>query len=93
MGLSGNDTIDGRSGNDKLYGNEGNDRVYGGAGDDTLYGGEGNDYLQAGSGNDKYIFSGQFGLDKIYDTGSSIKDIIDIDSSFDDLIYQRAGNN
>lgn len=74
-GTAGDDTLTGGVGYDTLIGNGGNDRLEGGAGDDTLDG---------GSGNDTYVFSGEFGTDRVIGLGSASSgiDIIQLDASY-----------
>ena len=57
-----------------LYGNSGNDFLYGGYYKDTLVGGNGNDFLNGGFSEDKYVlFSKEFGVDSIWDTGTQLE--------------------
>ncbi len=56
-----------------LNGNDGNDALYGNYFQDTLIGGSGNDYLNGGFSQDIYVmFNGEFGVDRIWDTGTQV---------------------
>lgn len=66
-GDAGNDSILGDSFDDLLNGGADNDNLKGGGGDDTIVGGSGNDYIKGGSGADVFVFSGNFGNDRIVD--------------------------
>ncbi len=87
-GAAGNDLLYGGGNDDSLYGGDGNDLVtggsgndllIGGAGDDTLTDSAGNDVLTGGSGSDHFVFSGNFGVDKITDFAhNGITDVIDL---------------
>lgn len=66
-GQDGKDWLTGNEGNDTLTGGAGKDKLEGGAGNDTLTGGSGADKLWGGAGADTFVFSGNHGLDKIYD--------------------------
>jgi Ca2+-binding RTX toxin-like protein len=88
-GNGGADFLDGGSGNDKLFGSKGgdileggtgNDKLFGGKGGDTLEGGSGNDNLNGGSGNDLFVFSGDFGADRIshFVAGAGTQDVIQL---------------
>ena len=77
-GNGGDDTLDDGSGRDRLYGGDGNDMIYGGAGDDNISGGNDNDIINGGAGSDMlsgnvgsdtYVFEGDFGHDRINNSG------------------------
>lgn len=65
------DQIYGLGGRDSIYAYSGNDYVSGGEGSDTIFGMNGNDELNGGSGADRYVFSGYWGQDEVYDYSSS----------------------
>ncbi len=104
-GNGGNDYLDGGYGNDRLYGREGNDTLRGGPGnddvfgyegDDIIYAGEGDDFLSGNQGNDIYIFSGNFGYDRVnsYAYGTPDSDtLIFTDVNYKDLWIKRSGND
>ena len=69
FGNSGSDTLRGQDGNDQLNGGAGNDLIYGGNGQDVITGGGGDDLLYGGHDADLFIFSGNFGKDRIDDFG------------------------
>lgn len=64
-GGTGNDILFADNGNDELNGGDGHDALYGGWGNDTFVGGAGDDYFYGDIGEDLYIFSGDFGSDRI----------------------------
>ncbi len=72
FGGMGNDTLNGGDGNDTLYGEADADTLNGGAGADLLVGGTGNDLLQGAVGADVYRFSKGDGLDRIYESDTTI---------------------
>jgi trimeric autotransporter adhesin len=74
-GGAGNDDIAGEAGNDTLIGGTGSDRLYGGTGNDTLDGGDGIDRLEGGLGSDRYRFGRNSGLDQIFESGSTTKQV------------------
>ena len=87
-GSNGANELDGLGGNDRLFGLGGADQLYGANGRDTLDGGAGNDRLSGGRAADVFVFSGDFGRDKITDWDA--KDRIDLSAvdsitSFADL--------
>lgn len=90
-----NDKLNGLAGNDQLNGGAQNDDINGGAGDDILIGGEGSDYLVGAAGNDTYVFSGDFGYDRINNHGGySDKDRIDFtDVSAEQLWFSQSHND
>lgn len=88
---AGDDTISSASGNDSLYGEAGNDNLYAGEGNDILYGDADNDYLSGDGGDDTYVFSGDFGSDRIYDYSGN--DLVQFtDTAKDNLIFEQVGN-
>jgi serralysin len=66
-GGSDNDRLRGEAGNDRLHGGTGNDMLTGGAGNDRMTGGLGRDYHWGGTGADDFVFSANFGRDRVYD--------------------------
>ncbi len=75
-GSKGNDTIFAGAGNDILNGGKGNDKLFALSGDNTVIGGKGRDLLQAGKGvdlliggkgKDVFVFTGDFGSNRIKD--------------------------
>ena len=81
-GFAGNDRIEGGAGHDSLNGGADNDDIIGGSGNDTLIGGLGNDNLYGQGGHDLYLFTGEFGQDRMINAG----DMYDNDTiRFDDL--------
>ncbi|ANT63794.1 hypothetical protein AYJ57_25300 (plasmid) [Salipiger sp. CCB-MM3] len=90
-GTGGRNQLEGEAGNDKLFGLNGSDKLYGGAGRDVIDGGAGNDKLYGEGGADRFVFSGNFGNDTIFDfqlAGTKEKiDLSDINEiiSFRDL--------
>jgi Ca2+-binding RTX toxin-like protein len=64
-GGDGNDVIKGGAGNDKLYGYAGNNKLIGGKGNDTIVSGKDTDLLKGGKGKDIFVFSGDFGDNRI----------------------------
>ncbi|MDE4096151.1 calcium-binding protein [Phaeobacter gallaeciensis] len=88
-GDTGNDKLLGGTGRDKLFGGDGDDKLLGGGARDRLFGGSdadildgqgGNDILTGGRGLDVFVFSGDFGNDKIRDF-SATRNGEDIDLS------------
>ncbi|MEJ2023052.1 MAG: calcium-binding protein, partial [Maritimibacter sp.] len=94
IGRAGNDYINGGSGNDKLrggrgsdilVGEDGDDRLVGHGGNDTLIGGHGHDILKGGDGSDTFVFTKDFGADKIRDFDTSADgDVLDFSEVVDD---------
>ncbi len=66
-GGAGHDSLDGGDGNDLLLGGTGNDRILGGAGNDRIEGGIGIDHLTGGAGEDVFVFTPNFGKDRVLD--------------------------
>lgn len=66
-GDAGDDLLQGKFGNDLLWGGLGNDIVNGGAGNDTVAGNRGNDTLEGSVGDDTFVFTGDFGVDRVRD--------------------------
>jgi Ca2+-binding RTX toxin-like protein len=97
LGSEGDDTITAISTTgDTLRGLGGNDRLNGSSGNDVLRGGAGNDYLSGDTGSDTYLFGPGDGADTIYnyDTNAASIDIARFeDVSFEDLWFNRSGNN
>ena len=94
-----NDNISGTAYDDTIYGNGGNDTLKGGNGNDTLVGGKGNDTLDGGYDDDTYIWNWGDGFDTISDyqdsntIGRNDKIKLGEGISFDDLSFERDGNN
>ncbi len=94
IGRAGNDYINGGLGNDKLRGGRGSDilvgedgadRLVGHGGNDTLIGGHGHDILKGGDGSDTFVFTEDFGADKIRDFDTSADgDVLDFSEVVDD---------
>ncbi|MGD8785416.1 MAG: calcium-binding protein, partial [Thioalkalispiraceae bacterium] len=59
------DTLDGGAGSDHIYGGQGDDVIHGGANDDA------DDVLVGGAGDDYYVFDGNYGQDRIIDSGQN----------------------
>ncbi|WP_016705124.1 polyurethanase A [Pseudomonas chlororaphis] len=66
-------TLTAHAGGDWLFGLDGDDHLIGGQGNDVLVGGAGNDLLQAGGGSNTFLFSGDFGQDRVLGYQSSDK--------------------
>lgn len=62
-----NDWLRGGKGDDVLWGGDGKDFMQGGKGKDELTGDGGKDKLQGGKGSDTFVFTHNFGRDKILD--------------------------
>ena len=94
LGNADNDNLSGLAGDDVLNGGAGNDDLSGGAGNDTLIGGTGNDFLWGNTGDDTYVFSGDFGQDRINNhKGHFDNDTIRFDEiAKDDLWFSRSEN-
>ncbi len=63
----GNNVLIAHNGGDWLFGLDGNDQLIGGKGNDVLVGGAGNDLLKGGAGTNTFLFTGNFGQDRIVD--------------------------
>ncbi len=63
----GKDTLTGGVGKDTLKGQGGSDRLFGQKGNDIVDGGRGNDVLTGGRGTDTFVFSKDYGTDRIRD--------------------------
>ncbi len=61
----------GNASDNTLTGGNGNNTLSGLAGNDIIYGNGGNDTLLGGADNDRYIISGNFGTDVIFDSSGS----------------------
>jgi Ca2+-binding RTX toxin-like protein len=78
--------------NDSLTGSAGANHLNGARGNDTLNGGAGNDTLEGGLGADSFVFTEDFGQDRITDFDTAQNgDVIDLRAiaeieSFDDLL-------
>ncbi len=78
--------------NDSLTGSAGANHLNGAGGNDTLNGGAGNDTLEGGLGADSFVFTEDFGQDRITDFDTAQNgDVIDLRAiaeieSFDDLL-------
>ena len=66
-GGKGKDWLNGGKGGDVLWGGGGKDYLQGGKGRDALTGDGGNDKMQGGNGSDTFVFSHNFGRDRILD--------------------------
>lgn len=73
---TGNINATGNNFDNTLTGNSGANILEGAIGNDTLNGGGGNDTLNGGRNDDRYIFSGQFGQDRIDDIGGTADRIV-----------------
>lgn len=67
VAVAGDDRLLGQNGHDQLFGGTGGDTLMGGAGDDSLLGEAGHDLLRGDGGADRFVFSGNFGRDRIVD--------------------------
>lgn len=78
----------GRAGADALAGGNANDLLYGEAGADTLIGNGGDDFLSGGAGTDTFVFTSNWGQDKIADftDGTDILDMTALGITFADLM-------
>ncbi|PLS21743.1 calcium-binding protein [Neptunicoccus cionae] len=83
FGGSGDDSLSGGNGHDALYGGSGNDLIDGGKGRDLINGGAGNDILTGGSSADQFVFSSEFGHDRITDFSVKGREKIDLAESAD----------
>lgn len=77
-GGSSDDVMNGQAGNDSLVGGGGDDSLVGEIGNDTLVGGAGDDTLVGGAGLDLFVFSGNFGRDRIIGFSANDKEKIDL---------------
>lgn len=77
LGGNGHDTLYGGDGDDTLWGETGNDVLDGGAGNDRLIGGGGDDRMTGGAGADVFVFSNNFGRDRITDFQRGV-DLLDL---------------
>ncbi len=66
-GNNGADAINGLGGADTLNGGAGNDTIDGGTGSDLINGGTGNDSMTGGTGIDRFVFTANFGNDRVTD--------------------------
>ena len=64
-GDAGDNTLKAHVGGDWLFGLGGNDHLIGSIGNDVFVGGAGNDLLESGGGSNTFLFSGDFGNDKV----------------------------
>jgi Ca2+-binding RTX toxin-like protein len=64
-GDAGDNSLKAHTGGDWLFGLDGNDRLSGSTGNDVFVGGAGNDLMESGGGSNTFLFSGDFGNDKI----------------------------
>ena len=99
IGRDGNDTITGNAGRDRIIAGDGDDLIDGGNGRDIILGGAGNDRIDGGADNDRiwggagadhFVFSDNFGFDRIHDFRPG-QDYIDVSalgsvSEFADLL-------
>ncbi|MEE4410092.1 MULTISPECIES: polyurethane esterase [unclassified Serratia (in: enterobacteria)] len=73
-GSDGADTLHAGASDSWLFGKGGDDQLFGhGSGNLTFVGGNGNDTLQSVGSNNTFLFSGDFGSDKVYNFGTSDK--------------------
>lgn len=93
-GFGSNDILKGFGGDDLLLGGNDNDDLIGGNGNDTLNGEAGNDLLSGNNGNDVYVFSGEFGQDRVSNQqGYFENDIIQFtDQGINDLWFSQSAN-
>ncbi|WP_199639136.1 polyurethanase [Serratia sp. PAMC26656] len=71
-GSDGADILHARASDNWLFGKSGDDQLFGhSSGNLTFVGGNGNDTLQSAGSNNTFLFSGDFGKDKVYHFGSS----------------------
>ncbi|QEW20569.1 Hemolysin, chromosomal [Marinibacterium anthonyi] len=73
----GDDQIAGGAGDDTIKGNAGADTILGGDGADVIDGGADDDTLTGGAGEDSFVFTGDFGVDRITDFTAG-EDTLDI---------------
>ena len=66
-GNNGADAINGLGGADTLNGGAGNDTINGGTGSDVINGGTDNDSMTGGTGIDRFVFTANFGNDRVTD--------------------------
>lgn len=94
IGSGGKNIIEGDGGNDVLKGLAGKDILFGGTGKDKLDGGNGNDKLYGDGGADRFIFSGKFGDDTIFDFDTAgTKERIDLSSVSPIRNFRDLSNN
>ncbi|CAI0848273.1 polyurethane esterase [Serratia entomophila] len=73
-GTEGNDTLQARAGDAWLFGKDGNDTLLGHAGGKlTFVGGSGDDTLKSAGGHNTFLFSGEFGSDRLYNFSATDK--------------------
>ncbi|AZE61129.1 MULTISPECIES: polyurethane esterase [Pseudomonas fluorescens group] len=60
-----NRNAEAHKGNTFIIGSDGNDLIKGGRGEDFIEGGKGNDTIRDSSGHNTFLFSGQFGNDRV----------------------------
>ncbi|MNH06175.1 Lipase precursor [compost metagenome] len=94
-GSDGADILHARAGDNWLFGKGGDDQLFGhGSGNLTFVGGNGNDMLQSVGGNNTFLFSGDFGSDKVYNFGATDKLVFlgtqGASGDFHDYVSQRA---
>jgi len=78
-------------GNTFIIGSDGNDLIQGGKGADFIEGGKGNDTLRDNSGHNTFLFSGQFGQDRVIGYQSTDKLVFtDVQGSLDYREYAKA---
>ncbi len=64
-GDAGDNTLKAHVGGDWLFGLGGSDHLSGSTGNDVFVGGAGNDLMESGGGSNTFLFSGDFGNDKV----------------------------
>ncbi|CAI0911471.1 MULTISPECIES: polyurethane esterase [Serratia] len=73
-GGAGDDLLRAKDGDAWLFGKDGNDQLIGHAGGNlTFVGGSGDDVLSSAGGNNTFLFSGDFGSDRLVNFGASDK--------------------
>jgi len=78
-------------GNTFIIGSDGNDLIQGGKGADFIEGGKGNDILRDNSGHNTFLFSGQFGQDRVIGYQSTDKLVFtDVQGSLDYREHAKA---
>lgn len=93
------DVLKGGADRDYLSGGKGKDKLFGNGGFDTIDGGEGNDILTGNENADTFVFSGNFGQDRITDFDArNIHEKIDLSgvssiTSFSDLMSNHVSRS
>jgi len=71
-----------------IFGEAGNDSIIGGSGNDMLDGGADNDVLKGRKGDDRYVFLGDWGVDRVAEAGGAGTDLLDFSGIVSDLSFQ-----